>query len=162
VAPPEEHVRVGVTYATRHYERKPDDIGGRLGSVSAWYPDKPRLGFMLAQEGNRFGLVLAGILGEEPPLHPEGYLSYARSLDSPPITALTPDARPLDDPVLMRFSANVRRRYERLHDFPDQYLPFWGRAVQFQSHLRSGHDRGGTRSVVAVSSADPGPAPAGA
>jgi 2-polyprenyl-6-methoxyphenol hydroxylase-like FAD-dependent oxidoreductase len=124
VVPTEERVRVNVTYVTRHYERKPDDIGGRLGAVSAWYPGKPRLGFMLAQEGDRFGLVLAGILGEEPPLHPEGYLSYARSLDSPDIAEIVTNARPLDDPVLMRFPANVRRRYERLREFPDRYLPF--------------------------------------
>jgi 2-polyprenyl-6-methoxyphenol hydroxylase-like FAD-dependent oxidoreductase len=124
LAPPEERVRVGVTYATRHYERKPDDIGGRLGSMSMWYPGKLRLGFLLAQEGDRFGLVLAGLLGEEPPLHLEGYLNYARSLDAPDIAEIATNARPLDDPVLMRFPANVRRRYERLREFPDRYLPF--------------------------------------
>jgi hypothetical protein len=67
-------------------------------------------------------VTLAGMLGDHPPIDPEGFLDFARSLRFPDIYQAVRDAEPLDDPVGFRFPASVRHRYERLDRFPDGLL----------------------------------------
>ena len=51
-----------------------------------------------------------------------GTEAFATTLVFPDITQALQGAQPLDDPVAIRFPASVRRRYERLHRFPQQLL----------------------------------------
>jgi hypothetical protein len=67
-------------------------------------------------------VTLVGILGDHPPTDPDGFLGFARSLQSPDIHETIRDAEPLDDPVAFRFPASVRHRYERLRRLPDGLL----------------------------------------
>jgi hypothetical protein len=67
-------------------------------------------------------VTLAGILGDHPPIDPDGFLAFARSLRFPDIHQAIRHAEPLDDPVGFRFPASVRHRYERLDRFPDGLL----------------------------------------
>jgi hypothetical protein len=62
------------------------------------------------------------MLGDHPPIDPDGFLAFARSLRFPDIYQAVRDAEPLDDPVGFRFPASVRHRYERLDRFPDGLL----------------------------------------
>jgi 2-polyprenyl-6-methoxyphenol hydroxylase-like FAD-dependent oxidoreductase len=74
-------------------------------------------------EGDQWLLTLAGILGDGPPTDPDGFLAFARTLSFPDIYEAIRDAQPLDEPRSYRFSASVRRRYERLARLPDGFLP---------------------------------------
>ena len=120
--PAKEQVRIGLGYATRTYRLPSDALGGDLGLVEAPTPQHPRAGALLMQEGDRWIVTLAGMLGDYPPTDPDGFLDFARSLRFPDIHEAIRDAEPLDDPVAFRFPASVRHRYERLDRFPDGLL----------------------------------------
>jgi 2-polyprenyl-6-methoxyphenol hydroxylase-like FAD-dependent oxidoreductase len=120
--PDKEQVRIGLGYATRTYRLPPDALGGDLAMVHGGTPDYPRGGAFLLLEGDRWMLTLGGILGDHPPIDPDGFLAFARSLRFPDIYEAIRDAEPLDDPVAFRFPVSVRHRYERLDPFPDRLL----------------------------------------
>ena len=122
VRPAKQQVRIGLGYATRTYRLPSDALGGELGLVEAPTPQHPRAGALLMQEGDRWIVTLAGMLGDYPPTDPDGFLDFARSLRFPDIHEAIWDAEPLDDPVAFRFPASVRHRYERLDRFPDGLL----------------------------------------
>jgi 2-polyprenyl-6-methoxyphenol hydroxylase-like FAD-dependent oxidoreductase len=122
-ARPEQHqVQIGLGYATRTYRLSPNALGGDLVVLHAATPEYPRAGALQVLEGDRWMLTLAGILGDHPPSDPGGFLDFARSLRFPDIYETVRDAEPLDEPVLFRFPASVRHRYERLDRFPDGLL----------------------------------------
>jgi 2-polyprenyl-6-methoxyphenol hydroxylase-like FAD-dependent oxidoreductase len=120
--PDEEQVRVGLGYATRTYRLPPDALDGDLAVLDATTPEHPRGGALLRLEGDRWMVTLAGMLGDHPPIDPDGFLDFARSLRFPDIYQAVRDGEPLDDPVGFRFPASVRHRYERLDRFPDGLL----------------------------------------
>jgi len=120
--PPTERVRIGLGYATRTYRLPSDALQGDLAVVQAATPQHPRAGALQVLEGDRWILTLAGILGDHPPIDPDGFLAFARSLRFPDIYEAVRDGEPLDDPVGFRFPASVRHRYERLNRFPDSLL----------------------------------------
>jgi 2-polyprenyl-6-methoxyphenol hydroxylase-like FAD-dependent oxidoreductase len=120
--PDEEQVRVGLGYATRTYRLPPDALDGDLAVLDATTPEHPRGGALLLLEGDRWMVTLAGMLGDHPPIDPDGFLDFARSLRFPDIYQAVRDGEPLDDPVGFRFPASVRHRYERLDRFPDGLL----------------------------------------
>jgi 2-polyprenyl-6-methoxyphenol hydroxylase-like FAD-dependent oxidoreductase len=120
--PEREQVRIGLGYATRTYRLPANALDGDLAVLQAATPRHPRTGAIQALEGDRWMLTLAGILGDHPPIDPDGFLAFARSLRFPDIHQAIRDAEPLDDPVGFRFPASVRHRYERLDRFPDRLL----------------------------------------
>ena len=80
-----EQVRIGLAYATRIYRLPTDALNGDLAILDAATPQLPRTGALLALEGDRWMVTLAGILGDHPPTDPEGFLDFARSLRFPDI-----------------------------------------------------------------------------
>ena len=116
--PDKEQVRIGLAYATRIYRLATDALHCDLAILDAATPELPRTGALLALEGDRWMLTLAGILGDHPPTDPDGFLDFARSLRFPDIHEAIREAEPLDDPVGFRFPASTRHRYERLRRFP--------------------------------------------
>ena len=73
---------------------------------------------LLAQEGDRWILTLAGYAGHHPPTGEDGFLAFAQRLAPADVFAAISDAQPLGDIRAHRFPANLRRRYERLRRFP--------------------------------------------
>jgi 2-polyprenyl-6-methoxyphenol hydroxylase-like FAD-dependent oxidoreductase len=122
--PAEDKVRIDLAYTTRHYRLDADPFGADLAMIPAATPSHPRGAFFyrLPGDGNRVELSLTGVLGDHPPTDPDGFLDYTRSLPVPEIHRAVRDAEPLDDPVMFKFPASVRRRYERLTRFPDNFL----------------------------------------
>jgi 2-polyprenyl-6-methoxyphenol hydroxylase-like FAD-dependent oxidoreductase len=129
--PPEERIRVDLGYATRHYRWRPGHLGGDLASLHGPTPEHPRGGALGRIEDGRWMLTLAGMVGDHPPTDPDGFLAFARSLRYEDIARTISDAEPLDDPVAYRFTASVRRRYERLDPAPEGFVPLGDSVASF-------------------------------
>lgn len=116
-------VKVDVGYATRVFERRGGDFFNSMGGVvSGTPPASRRLAAVLAAEGNRWVITLAGTLGDYPPVDDEGWMSFAASLPVPVVHELAAAARPIGQTSTYRFPANRRLLYERMRRFPDGYL----------------------------------------
>ncbi|WP_433557588.1 FAD-dependent oxidoreductase [Pseudonocardia xinjiangensis] len=120
---PEDRVRIDVTYLSRLYRREPHHLGGRLGSTFASYPGQLRSGLVLGQEGERFMVNISAWGGDAVlPTDDAGMAEFAEHLAAPDIAEIIRSADPLSEPVLSRYPASVRRRYEQLDHFPEAYL----------------------------------------
>jgi 2-polyprenyl-6-methoxyphenol hydroxylase-like FAD-dependent oxidoreductase len=122
--PPEERMKIDLAYTTRHYRLNSDPFDSDILIAPAATPSFPRGAFFypIPSDDGRVQLSLTGILGDHPPTDHDGFLAFVRSLPVPDIFEAIRDAEPLDDPVMHRFPASVRRHYERLTSFPDNYL----------------------------------------
>ena len=114
-----DEISVGLGYTTRVFRRLPGDLDGDRGVIlSVTPPRETRLGFMLAMEGNRWIVSLGGWLGNHAPSDLPGFVEFARSLPRPDIYDVIRAADPLGEVATFGFPASVRRRYEKLKQFP--------------------------------------------
>jgi 2-polyprenyl-6-methoxyphenol hydroxylase-like FAD-dependent oxidoreductase len=120
--PAEDEVDIDIVYTTRHFRRRPGELGGDKAINITTTADNRRGGSMNAQEDDTWIVTLFGYLGERAPLDFEGFLSFAGTLESRDIHDVIREAQQLDDGVAIRFPASRRRRYERLERFPHGYL----------------------------------------
>ncbi|WP_371687327.1 FAD-dependent oxidoreductase [Micromonospora sp. KC723] len=120
--PVEERMKIGLAYTTRLYRKRPEMFGGTQSINPVASPAHPRGAFFGQVGPDECILSLTGILGDQPPADPDGFLDYVRSLPVPEIYQAVRDAEPLTDPVTFTFPASLRRRYERLTRFPDRLL----------------------------------------
>jgi 2-polyprenyl-6-methoxyphenol hydroxylase-like FAD-dependent oxidoreductase len=112
-ATPATQIRTDAVYVTRHYRRAAHQLDGRQGTWIVPFPGQPRSGVVLAQENDQFAVLLAGLLGDEPPADGAGMLEFAGSLPAPDIADVIRSAQPLDEPVTLRFPASLRHHYEK-------------------------------------------------
>lgn len=117
--PQQERVDVGVGYASRRYRLPPDALGNDLVLLSAPTPRRPRGGGLSLIEGDQCQVTLMGVLGDHPPIDPDGFERFAADLALPDVYDVLRHAEPLDDPVAFRHPSSIRRRYDRLTQFPD-------------------------------------------
>lgn len=115
-------VKVDVGYATRVFERRRGDLYNSNGAIVSGTPADTRLAAVLAAEGNRWVVTLAGMLGDHPPSDEQGWIDFSARLPVPAVHDLVATARPLSDCATYRFPANQRRLYERMTRFPGGYL----------------------------------------
>lgn len=159
----EDVVKVGLGYASRTFERRSDDLDGDLVVLVTATPTFPRVGVAVAIEGNRWHVTLGGFAGDHPPTDPVGWQIFAEQLSVSDIADLVRSAPPLCDPVPFRYTASVRRRYERMKRFPEHFVvvgdalcsfnPVYGQGMTvaameceiLRSCLESGLDRIGPR-----------------
>jgi 2-polyprenyl-6-methoxyphenol hydroxylase-like FAD-dependent oxidoreductase len=120
--PPEDVVKIGVTYTSCAYRRRPEDLAGVAAVIVSASPANRRSGVLLSQEGDRWMLTVAGYLGEQAPTDPTGLVAWTEGLATSDIHAVIKNAEPLSEPVTYKIVSNLRRRYERLTRFPRGYL----------------------------------------
>lgn len=120
--PIEEEVRIQVGYSTGIFRRQAHHLQGDKAIVIAVSPDTKCAGVMLAQEGDRWIVTLAGYFGRFAPTDLPGFVEFASQLPAPDIFDVVREAEPLSTLVPARFPANQRRRYEMLPRFPEGLL----------------------------------------
>ena len=121
--PDVEEVHVNLGYTSRIFRRRAGDLAGDIGVIVApMPPNDTRVGFMVAMEGSRWMVSMGGWLGNHAPTDPQGFIEFARSLARPDLYDVIKDAEPLTDAVKFSFPSNLRRRYDRLTRFPNNFL----------------------------------------
>jgi 2-polyprenyl-6-methoxyphenol hydroxylase-like FAD-dependent oxidoreductase len=120
--PPVTELRTDVVYVTRHFSATPDQLNGLVAAVYTPYPGKHRGGALIRAEGDQWVVLIAGMLGEDPPTSDEGFLEYAEGFAGLEMATVLKSSEPLDEPVKMRFPGSVRRHYDQLGRFPGGLL----------------------------------------
>lgn len=120
--PFEETVKVGITYTSCQYRREPEHVPGVNALVVAATPESPRGGVLLSQEGGSWILTVVTYLSEQIPRDHAGFLAYVRGMATPALYSVVTNAKPIGEPIPYKIPSNLRRRYERLHRFPQGYL----------------------------------------
>jgi 2-polyprenyl-6-methoxyphenol hydroxylase-like FAD-dependent oxidoreductase len=122
--PAEEKVEIGISYMTRTYRRRSTDLDGKHGIVVAGSAPNWRNGVMLAQESDSWIVSTGGYLGDDAPDNDEGFLAYLATLPTMEIHDVVARAEPLTDYRRYRYVSNLRRQYEKLARFPENFLVF--------------------------------------
>jgi 2-polyprenyl-6-methoxyphenol hydroxylase-like FAD-dependent oxidoreductase len=122
--PVDEKIEIGMSYTTRKYRRRSIDLGGKLGLIVAGSEPTWRNGVLLAQENDSWTVSTGGFLGDDAPDNHQGFLAYLATLPTPDIHDIVARAEPLTDFHRYRYVASVRRRYELLARFPENFLVF--------------------------------------
>ncbi|MBL7260549.1 hypothetical protein JKJ07_40280 [Actinoplanes sp. LDG1-01] len=121
--PAQLEVKVGVSYTSRLYRRRPGD----LTDWSAIFilptpPGEHVSGLALPVEGDRW---LAGIGGwhvTEPPADVESFEDHARGLPDPILSDLLDRLEPIGDLITTRFPSSRRRLFEDVREPPPGYV----------------------------------------
>jgi 2-polyprenyl-6-methoxyphenol hydroxylase-like FAD-dependent oxidoreductase len=116
---PVTKLRTDVVYVTRHYSATPDQLNGLVAAVYTPYPGKHRGGALIRQEGDQWVVLIAGMLGEDPPASDEGFAEYAESFAGHEMATVVKTSQPLDSPAKMRFPGSIRRHYDKLGQLPE-------------------------------------------
>jgi 2-polyprenyl-6-methoxyphenol hydroxylase-like FAD-dependent oxidoreductase len=122
-APAQTEIKVGVSYATRVYARKPGDLQGWQGAlVLPVAPREKRSGFALPVEGDRWLVSIGGWHVPDPPADAESFERCAKDLPDPIIASLISRAEPLTDVMIAKFPSSRWRHFEQLTHLPTGYV----------------------------------------
>ena len=123
-APVEERIEIGLSYTTRLFRRRAEQLNGDLMALIPATPSKKRGGVLLAQEKDSWTVTLWSYFGDGPTTDLASFRAYARTLSAGYIYEAIQDAEPIGEGLASRFPASVRRRYERLKGFPAGLVVF--------------------------------------
>jgi 2-polyprenyl-6-methoxyphenol hydroxylase-like FAD-dependent oxidoreductase len=115
--PDEEKVRCRMAYLTRRWRLDP--AAGHRKVVTVVAPAvKPHFAAMIAQEDGTHILTVGGLLDSAPDKTDEAYLAFVRELPDPVIADALVGASAVTDLQPSHFPASVRRRYDKMRQFP--------------------------------------------
>jgi 2-polyprenyl-6-methoxyphenol hydroxylase-like FAD-dependent oxidoreductase len=119
-SPPEERLRVDVTYVSRRVRLRPGALGGDRVVLIGARPGLPRGLALLEQEHGGWICTLSGYgTAHRPPTEERGFLDFLASVAPADVVEAVREAEPVGDFVRHAFPDNRRRRFERLSDFPE-------------------------------------------
>jgi hypothetical protein len=77
---------------------------------------------MLAQENDSWMVTLGGHFGDKAPTDREGFLAFAKAMQSPVAYDILKDEELISEPAQIHFASHQRRHFENLAKFPAGYL----------------------------------------
>jgi 2-polyprenyl-6-methoxyphenol hydroxylase-like FAD-dependent oxidoreductase len=118
-APAEQTVDVHIGYASRFFERPPDDRRDwHVLATFATPPNGTRSGYLFPVEGGRWLATVVGFAADYPPADEKGYVDFAQSLELPDFFEAIKDACPLSPVATYHFPAHRWHRYDKLARMP--------------------------------------------
>ncbi|MDG4792780.1 FAD-dependent oxidoreductase [Micromonospora sp. WMMD1082] len=129
--PPEERLKIGLTYTTCTFRRRPGTFDGPTAINPVASPAHPRGAFFGQTATGDCRLSLTGISGDRPPTDPDGFMAYVRSLPVPDIYQAVVDAERTGEPTAFAFPASLWRHYERLRRLPRGLVVLGDAAASF-------------------------------
>jgi 2-polyprenyl-6-methoxyphenol hydroxylase-like FAD-dependent oxidoreductase len=122
-APPQEEIKVGVTYASRVYRRSAGDLPGWQAAFTLpTAPQEKAVGLAVPVEGDRWLVGMGGWHQAEPVSDVASFEAAAKNLPDPIIAELIATAEPLSDVTPFRFPSSRRRLFEKLDRLPIGYV----------------------------------------
>jgi 2-polyprenyl-6-methoxyphenol hydroxylase-like FAD-dependent oxidoreductase len=115
-APPTMRVDAKAGYASRSYslsDKEADALGFSGLDIAPHAPRSPRAAGLWKLEGNEWLLTLIGMNACYPANDEEGFLNFAKQLNSAPLNRFLSLATPTDDIVIHRATSNVWRQYHK-------------------------------------------------
>ena len=121
--PDQVEIKIGVTYTTRQYRRRPGQLQGwQAALILPTPPHEHRSGFVMPIEGDRWMVTLGGWHIASPPADVAEYDAFARTLPDPIVAELISTAEPLTGLVTHRFPASRRRQFAVLDRLPAGFV----------------------------------------
>jgi len=145
----ESEIGIDIGYATAIFE-VPDDASAERKCVMHMPapPDVSRGGLILPIEDNRWIVSLSGRHGDAPPGEIEGFLAFTKTLRTPTIHEALRKAKPVGEVARYKLPCSVRRRFERLEQFPRGVIPIGDSVCRFNPVFGQGMSVAAMEAVV--------------
>ena len=121
-APAEQRLRIDLAYSSCTYAVPDGVVPAALGILVTAGPASPRGGAMSGMGNGEWLVSLSGYGRLHPPVQADAFLDFAQQLAVPDIYDVLRQARPTSAPVRYRIPETVRRRYDRLKRFPENFV----------------------------------------
>jgi 2-polyprenyl-6-methoxyphenol hydroxylase-like FAD-dependent oxidoreductase len=115
--PIEDHVTVRLVYASQLLRIRPGTLKEMAILIGAT-PGRPTGMALFGHENNTWQFTVGGMTGYEPPLDPEGMISFAQDFAPEFVIAALRVAEPADEPARYKVRSNQWRRYDKMSRFP--------------------------------------------
>ena len=121
--PAESKVGCGIGYTSRIYSRNPKGKdGSKWVCISPEPPKDQRGGAAFPVEGDRWIVSLCGWHGDHAPTDDGGFEEFAKNLPVPDLYNIISQNEPLSNYFIFKYPYSLRRHYEKLNRFPQDYL----------------------------------------
>ena len=130
-APREVVVDAGLSYSSRWYRLPREARDFRAATELPGAPDRPRGGVAFSAEHDTWVVTLMGTSKARTPTDEEGFLAWARSLQTPYVYDLIKEAEPISPIYGFAKTANRRRHFEDMSRFPERFVVLGDAAAAF-------------------------------